>query len=55
MLKIILWEKKNVPVTCRQEPLYFKSCKYLQISQLTLFDAFIFVYIPEDNIQVMKS
>ena len=51
----IVEKRKNVPVTGRQEPLYFMSCKYLQISELTLFNAFIFVYIPEDKIQVMKS
>ena len=51
----IVEKRKNVPVTGRQEPLCFKSCKYLQISQLTLFNTFIFVYIPEDKIQVMKS
>ena len=51
----IVEKRKNVPVTRRQEPLYFKSCNYLEISQLTLFNAFIFVYTPEDNIQVLKS
>ena len=51
----IVDKRKNVPVTHRQEPLYFKSCKYLEISQLTLFNAFIFVYIHEDNMQVVKS
>ena len=51
----IVEKRKNVPVTRRQEPLYFKSCKYLEISQLTLFNAFIFVYIHEDNIQLVKS
>ena len=51
----IVEKRKNVPVTRRQEPLYFKSCNYLEISELTLFNAFIFVYTPEDNIQVLKS
>ena len=51
----IVEKRKSVPVTCRQEPLYFKSCNYVEISQFTLFNAFIFVYTPEDNIQVFKS